>query len=106
MTIVDFYNLVRGMIIYMSDQKPVFTVLNPFNSNLPLSSVMVKLMSEESFFCMRVIVPLTTGCFATESKAIPLIIPFFCARAIVQKKKTGTKKIRLIAVELQLRKYS
>jgi len=49
---------------------------------------------------------LLTGRFATISKAIPLIIPFLCARAIVQKKKTGTKQNRLIAVELQLRKYS
>jgi hypothetical protein len=55
---------------------------------------------------MRVIVALPTGYFATVSKATPLIIPFFCAKTIVQKKKKGTKKNRLIAVELQLRKYS
>jgi hypothetical protein len=67
---------------------------------------MVKLMSEESFFVIRVTVALPIGCFATVSKARPLMIPFFCAGAIVYKKKTGIKNIRLIAVELQLRKYS
>src|SRR5690348_10246641 len=79
----------------------------PVNSKRPALSVMVKLTREESFFFISVMVALATGCFDKVSKATPFTVPF-CAMAVVLK-ITSRKAIqfnRLIAVDLQLRKYS
>jgi hypothetical protein len=68
---------------------------------------MVKLTREESFFCIRVSVALPTDLFEAESKSTPVTLPFLCAEAVKPISiSNSVKDIRLIAFDLQLRKYS
>src|SRR4030095_13893440 len=71
----------------------------------PLLSVMVKLIRDESFFCIKVMVALLTACLANVSKAIPFTEPFFCADAIIPRpKKSSVNESRPIAVDLHYEK--
>jgi hypothetical protein len=68
---------------------------------------MVKLTSEESFLCMRVIVAFGTGCLLKLSKAVPLITPLFCAIAARHNgRKIAHKQNCLMAVDSETKIFS